>query len=130
MVNNYTPINPSALEKKFHPSSSAKGFSIDTILLLIGTVTAIVLAFMLFVLIQKKMQSAQEASVAPPVVSPSIPKTSPAVSASPIPTIPVETSMPTIATVSATPSVVPTSTASANLESKQNLATPSATKSP
>jgi hypothetical protein len=52
MGNNYTPIDINKLEHKDN--------GLNTVLLIIVTLTALVLAIMLFILIQKKIQSAKE----------------------------------------------------------------------
>lgn len=92
MAANFTPLDTSDLDKKY--SHGKTTFGLETLLLLIGTFTALVLAFLLFVLIQKKMQ-ASDVAVPPPspaVVAPTetpiseAPVASPSVSLSPSPT--------------------------------------------
>lgn len=133
MGNNYTPINTAELEKKFK-HSGGNSFNLNTLLLLIGTFTAIVLAFMLFVLIQKKMQSQgvsdvnavptiAPTAIRPPIDTPVSPQVTVTSAASPSARVSVT---PTMATGSARPTV-PQSSPSATVTKP---ATPSATTSP
>lgn len=63
MDNNYTPIDLNKIERKDN--------GLNTILLLIVTFTALVLAMMLFVLIQKKLsQTKNQLPTLPPTVVP------------------------------------------------------------
>ncbi|QQG44519.1 MAG: hypothetical protein HYW86_01220 [Candidatus Roizmanbacteria bacterium] len=135
-MNNYTPINVKKIEEKF-VKEQKKGINLDTILLLIGTLLAVALIFMLFILIQKKMQSSQEASVIPTIGSrpkPTLVKENVVSTPSAVPSIEVTKvlSITPSSTVSATPqataSATPTSTPSALLTSP--TASPSATKTP
>jgi len=64
MENNYTPIDINKLEKKDN--------GINTILLLIVTFTALVLAIMLFMLIQKKLFQNKDQIEQKPTVTPSV----------------------------------------------------------
>lgn len=134
MGNNYTPINPAELEKKLKHSSGSS-FNLNTFLLLIGTFTAIVLAFMLFVLIQKKMQSQGVSDVnAVPTIAPTairpptstlIPSPQVSITSAASPSARVSVT-PTMATGSARPTV-PQSSPSATVTKP---ATPSVTTSP
>jgi len=96
--NNFTPIDVNKLENK--------GSNLNTILLLIITLTALVLATMLFILIQKKMsQQTQKdqlptptAIVAQPTIKPEPTKEliSPTISATGTPTL-IETTITPVA---------------------------------
>ncbi len=134
MGNNYTPINPAELERKLKHSGGSS-FNLNTILLLIGTFTAIVLAFMLFVLIQKKTQSQGVNDVnAVPTIAPTVirrptstPVPSPHVTVTGVASPSAAVSLtPTMATGSARPTVVQSSPSAIIT----NPATPSATTSP
>lgn len=61
-MENFTPINP----KKLGKSSEDKT---NTVLLIIATVTALVLAVLLFMLIQKKLKQTQNPKGRVPLVS-------------------------------------------------------------
>ncbi|GEM_PF-2704112 len=119
---NYTPLNQEVLKGQY-PQVPQKSSSIHTILLLIGTLIAVVLAFLLFVLIQKKMQQNQYPALQPTVSLPT-PTIFPPTPTPALPTV-VLTLSPT-ASVSATPLASP----SAAMLTPTKVATPSATKAP
>ncbi|MBI4004606.1 hypothetical protein HY358_00550 [Candidatus Roizmanbacteria bacterium] len=142
-VKNYTPINPAELEKKVgHTEKGKSPINMNTILLLIGTITAIVLAVMLFVLIQKKIQSQSQQNVLPPpaLEQKQIAPPKPTVEATPTISVtegPIPTAAGVIPSPTATASAAPVSSPSAVLSpfpsaslSPTSTATPSATRSP
>lgn len=109
----YTPLDIHDLEKK---QTQVKGSNIDTILLVIGIFTAAVLAILLFVLIQRKMNQPVNTYVPPqPTIQTATPIPSASLRTSPtkfiLPTIPA---IPLTGTQSAT-QTAPLATPSASL---------------
>lgn len=117
MGTNFTPLNIAELEKKFGIKKKT-GLSLDMILLIIGTLTAIVLAYILFILIQKKMQTPapQPVQQVAPTLAPS-PTEVPTPTIEATPTLPASSSATLSGTPAATPSgtLTPTATASPTL---------------
>lgn len=97
MDNNYTPINVDKLEHKDN--------GLNTVLLIIVTLTALVLAVMLFVLIQKKINSSNNVQTTtiptPTIIQPTPEPTEELIS-------PTATATPTLETT-VTPEASPTS---------------------
>lgn len=60
MEKNYTPLNTKEFEKKYFIRNKDSNV-LNTVLLLIATLTAVILAVMLFILIQKKMKGQSRA---------------------------------------------------------------------